>query len=56
MSTFTCVFYEKSKKEAEKRLDTLRETDKGLELKAYILCEGSHKFRVLRKIQLNVPI
>lgn len=54
-TTFTSVFYEKSQEDAEKRLKQLRKTDKYPELRAYIL-EESGEWRVLRKIQINLPL
>lgn len=50
--TFTSVYYERTLAEAKKRLFMLRNTDKFLELKAYIKKEGNG-YRVLRKIDLS---
>lgn len=51
MLTFTCVFYENTYAEAEKRLETLRKTDNSPEIKAYIIQSGD-QFRVLRKTEV----
>lgn len=52
---FTSVYYEKSSADARKRLNTLRSTDKYIEVKAYIKKEGS-VYRVLRKIDLSEKV
>lgn len=49
---YTCVFFEKTFPEAEKRLDYLRKTDNYVEVKAYII-PINNEFRVLRKVKLN---
>lgn len=49
---FTCVFYEDTLDNAQKRLDTLRITDKYSEIKAYII-PVKDEFRVLRKVNLQ---
>lgn len=49
---FTCVFYEDTLVNAQKRLNTLRITDKYSEIKAYIIPVNG-EFRVLRKVNLQ---
>ena len=54
-TTYTCVFYEKNKRAANKRLSTLRQTDQYPEIKAYIIHQGDNLgWRVLRKILVDL--